>query len=326
MSCDTDPDTRFNFKKDRWFTFVATSTTYNISASRTLSNSFGVELTSATGTPMFCKKAAVIAGSGSVAAVLSGSVNTLTIGETYYLRIGYNGLGNTNEVFKLCASPVILPPSSIECTASPALIVDNAAVSGTLQNKRVYSTTTTCTTYNSEFYTFTAETAATNITATPVSNLDVVISLYNACAGTLVKCQNALGIGGAETLSATNLTPGQQYVVQIGNAIATPNSGALPTFSVQVTNAISTNLTVSELAEMNIFPNPASDILTLKTSLIGIKYVEIISFSGNNLLQATFNDTAHTLNIESIPQGIYLLRLTDSNGNSIVRKVSILKQ
>lgn len=86
-----------------------------------------------------------------------------------------------------------------------------------------------------------------------------------------------------------------------------------------------TALTASELKEVSICPNPASNLLTIKTSFTGIKVVKIISFSENNLLQAIFNDSTYSLNIESITQGMYLLRHTDSNENAIVKKISILK-
>ncbi len=327
LSCDNNSDPQFNFKYDRWYKFVATNTTYTISASRKLSNSYGVELTSASGVSMLCKKAAVDANSSSIAAVVNASVNTLTIGDTYYLRIAYDGLGNYNEIFKLCATPAPLPPSATECSAAPELTIDGTALNGSLQNGRVFTTTTTCKTYTSTLYKFTAETANTTITVTPVSNLDVVVSLYNTCGGTLVKCINAKSTGEAETLSLTNLTPNQQYFIQVGNAGAVPNSGALPTFTIKAENITitPTGLTASESEQLNIFPNPASGTLTVKTSLSGNKNAELVSLNGLSFLQTNFSESEYKLNIESVPQGFYLLRLSDENGNYIIRKISIVK-
>ena len=459
MSCDNSTDIRFNFNHDVWYKFVATSTSYIVSASRTLSNSYGVELTNSSGVSLLCETGAIQAGSGSFAATLRKQINTLSIGDTYYVRIGNDGLGNTNEIFRLCvtpATPPIPPPANDNCTGATALTVDAAETAGTLNKATNSTTSSTCRTYNDVFYTFTAQgtshkinvdsdislditlsvypscgsaslncandggngvsesltltnltpgqnyiiqlgnagsnptglstatfkvsvesvtpppindecsaaaaltidaaasagtlnkaTSSTSttmcqsyydvfynftaqgtsykISAVPDVNLDISVSVFPSCGGTLVNCANNASAGETEDLTLTNLTPGQQYFIQIGNAGANPNAGAVPTFTVQVNNAIATDLTASELEEMNIFPNPASNKLTLKTSLTGNKVVEIISLSGHNLLEATFNDSTSTLNLDSVPQGMYLLRLTDSDGNTIVRKISILK-
>ncbi len=198
MVCDNSTDPRFNFKYDVWYKFVAISPSYTISASRTYSNSYGVELSNSVGTSLLCAVGAIQAGSGSFAATLNSQINTLTIGDTYYLRMGYDGLGNTSERFTLCATPINVPTTG------------------------------------------TAGSAA---------------SQYN----------------------------------------------------------------------LHTFPNPSNGVMTVQTSITGTKVAELISYNGSSLLRVTFDDQECQINTETIPQGVYLLRVTDDSGNQLVNKVSVIK-
>jgi hypothetical protein len=329
MACDDD-DPMFSFTKhDVWYTFTATSTKYAITASRTLSNSYGVELLDASGTSLLCTIGAVDADGYSSSAVVSASISTLTIGTTYYIRMGCDGLGNTNEVFKLCANPVVVPvaPVNDQCTSATAVTVGATGIAGTLKNALNSTTTTTCTTYNDVFYTFTAQAASTNIVVTPSSSLDVVVSAFTSCGSALLSCTNTALTGEVETLTLTGLTIGHDYFIQIGNAGSPPNDPDATTFTVAVQNAVTTGLMGSQspLNNVIIYPNPASQTLTIQVPMQGVIEAELIAFNGCRLLKAEFDQQEYQFNIESVPQGVYLLRVSDGNGNQAVRKINVVK-
>lgn len=330
MACNDDSDPMFSFiKHDVWYTFTATSTKYSITASRTVSNSYGVELLDASGTSLLCTQGAVDAYSSSFAAVVSTSISTLTVGNVYYIRMGYDGFGNTNEVFKLCANPVVVPvpPANDQCTSATSVTVGATAVAGTLKNALNSTTTTTCTTYNDVFYTFTAQAATSSITIIPSSSLDVVVSAFTSCGSALVNCSNTGLTGEVETLTLTGLTIGHAYVVQIGNAGTPPNDPDATTFTIAVQNATTTGLKGNQAEQSNVlvFPNPASHVLNIQVQMQGAKEAELIAYNGCRLLKAEFDQDEYQFNIESIPQGVYVLRISDGNGNQIVRKINIVK-
>ncbi|MFN3405368.1 MAG: T9SS type A sorting domain-containing protein [Cytophagaceae bacterium] len=195
MVCDNSTDPMFNYKHDLWYTFVAVSTKYNITASREASNSFGVELQDEAGTSLLCERASVKMGGGPSSTVVS-SISTLTIGNTYYIRIGKDGLGGYNELFKLCATPVNIP-------------------TGLQEDK-------------------------------------------------------------------TN-----------NNLFA--------------------------------YPNPATISLTVHSSLSGKQSVELLNYNGNRVLKSEFDKPEFLLDLEKIPEGVYLLLISDNDGNQLMQKVSVVK-
>jgi len=88
----------------------------------------------------------------------------------------------------------------------------------------------------------------------------------------------------------------------------------------EITSTVSTN--EIESIEMDIYPNPANNILNIKSDskYIGTKYA-IIDNSGKIVLTGLISSNLTRLNTENLSHGIYLL----SAGNNIKRKFIISK-
>jgi len=65
-----------------------------------------------------------------------------------------------------------------------------------------------------------------------------------------------------------------------------------------------------EAAEITIYPNPSRGILTVRTSGISSCDLEISDFSGRIVRHTSFEDTMYRIDLGSLPEGIYILRIS----------------
>ena len=71
----------------------------------------------------------------------------------------------------------------------------------------------------------------------------------------------------------------------------------------------------SQNAELKLFPNPASETITLSTTGCALQKVEILDVNGRVLYTATLNGTASfDYNVSQMPSGIYFARVKTSCG------------
>lgn len=94
------------------------------------------------------------------------------------------------------------------------------------------------------------------------------------------------------------------------------SSCGIGTFTVDV----ETPETTSPLWDLSIYPNPAQDKLTLACSAPAPKTVSVFSVLGDKLTEMKSSEARVELNIEQIPNGIYLVRIY-SDGQSITKKL-----
>lgn len=146
-----------------------------------------------------------------------------------------------------------------------------------------------------------------NIDALP---LIAKIALYESCT-------DAQPIYCAEgELSVENLTPNATYYVQVwleSNA-ATRNQAAANAdggfiLNIQDTSTLSTNDLESDTSPISIYPNPAKDIVTIKTQQ-SINEVSIHNLSGQHILtknKVLANET--TLRLNHLHTGVYLIQI-----------------
>jgi hypothetical protein len=71
---------------------------------------------------------------------------------------------------------------------------------------------------------------------------------------------------------------------------------------------------------MQIFPNPASDRITIKLAEEGINTLHLIDLRGRVLLQETLSGQNNTLNVSSLGPGVYFIRI-QSNKGSVTKKL-----
>lgn len=79
------------------------------------------------------------------------------------------------------------------------------------------------------------------------------------------------------------------------------------------------NTNTYDKEKLSIYPNPANDKLQIIAD--NNNYIAtIIDLNGRKVIQKTLSENDNTININIIPNGIYIIKLTDENKNVIIRK------
>ena len=85
------------------------------------------------------------------------------------------------------------------------------------------------------------------------------------------------------------------------------------------------------LSLLTVFPNPTKDVITIKfeaTSLQAID-IKIVNSLGQNVFENTLTNYIGTLtekvNLSSFPEGLYFVKITTDNGQSITERIAHIK-
>lgn len=83
-----------------------------------------------------------------------------------------------------------------------------------------------------------------------------------------------------------------------------------------------------KLEDIAVYPNPASGFLNIinPTSDAGVLEIEVMSMNGVSFISERWqaeSGSTYTLQIDTLPQGLYLVRLTDENQNQYLEKVLV---
>ena len=115
----------------------------------------------------------------------------------------------------------------------------------------------------------------------------------------------------------TNASSGTYYVV-----VTDPNG-----CSNQSDNFIHENLSLSQhLAKsVKIYPNPANNFLMIENFELEKTTIELMSISGKTLISQTLERQTEKINLSNIQQGVYLLKVIQSNGEIFMFKLIIQK-
>ena len=74
---------------------------------------------------------------------------------------------------------------------------------------------------------------------------------------------------------------------------------------------------------INVFPNPANDLLNIESENYPIESVELLTILGQTLLQLNnVRKTSVQLSVKDLPKGVYILKL-QSGDEILSRKVKI---
>jgi len=103
------------------------------------------------------------------------------------------------------------------------------------------------------------------------------------------------------------------------DSVAQEGNGIFLIDSIVVDNVLSTSEVAS--ASFSVYPNPANDVINIK-GLHNLSRVEMFDVTGKKVLE-TSQLTNDQLDMASYNAGIYVLRLTDVNNNSITKKLII---
>jgi hypothetical protein len=209
---------------DVWYSFVATSTTHDITVvggGTTFDPVVDLRTGACTGTNVDCADATF--GGGTEVINATG----LTVGNTYYVRVyHYSASVPTNTTFTICVTtPTPSVPANDECAGATSLTVYGptcgGATNGTVGGATQSAPAITCngftgTADDDVWYSFVATANEHDVTVVGSSSLNAVVQLLSgACNGTNVDCADATLDGGTEVISATGLTIGSTYYVRV---------------------------------------------------------------------------------------------------------------
>jgi hypothetical protein len=72
---------------------------------------------------------------------------------------------------------------------------------------------------------------------------------------------------------------------------------------------------------VSVYPNPSKDLIQIVTEFEGELEMSMHDMLGKEIISTTsFNETT-SINLSDLPQGIYILRFDDKNGNSVTKRI-----
>jgi PKD repeat protein len=90
--------------------------------------------------------------------------------------------------------------------------------------------------------------------------------------------------------------------------------------SPQVATGYVLGVEATSAASFTVYPNPFSDVVTINGAADFSSY-QIFAVDGKKIQQGAVSGTIQTLNTSNLSQGVYVLTLTDSKGNTQVQKI-----
>lgn len=160
-----------------------------------------------------------------------------------------------------------------------------------------------------------------------------ILSLYNSCQlsteitqnGTTISatqsganyqwinCANNTPISGANSQTFTATTNGS-YAVIITSGVCSDTS--------ECTNFSTIGLNENELAAFAIYPNPATEQVTISNIEAG-STVTLVDVTGKTVSQQLSNSTSVKLQTSALTSGVYFVRVMNNNGISGTQKLVI---
>ncbi|WP_343633648.1 T9SS type A sorting domain-containing protein [Fluviicola sp.] len=272
--------------QDAWYRFTATATsmTVQLGSVSGLNHGFQVFEGSCTGTEILCRNQN---GSGiSESAVL----NTLTVGQTYYIRVLNTSSSLSTATFSIC---LIGPPPSA-CT--PAVLITASATS-ICQGESVTFTATptyggTAPSYQWKINGTNVGTNSPSFTSSTLANANNVVCVMTsnaACASPLTATSNTIVM----TVTATvNPTFTQVSPICSGGSFALPatsNNGITGTWNPAITNTATTTYTFTP--DGGQCANAATMTVTVNNAVVPtFTQVPAICSGGSFTLPATSNN------------------------------------
>jgi hypothetical protein len=103
-----------------------------------------------------------------------------------------------------------------------------------------------------------------------------------------------------------------QAIDTLGNPLSVTGQEASITFSTTATESI------NNYRNINIYPNPASDLLTLELGSVYGDYLEIINIFGQTIHEQTLNQRGTVqIPISGVSTGLYLLKVHTEEGSAV---------
>lgn len=83
-----------------------------------------------------------------------------------------------------------------------------------------------------------------------------------------------------------------------------------------------TSIGNADLRELALYPNPAQELLTIELQEAGLSHYTVTSANGSQVMKGSFSSQSQTLNVKSLANGIYMLKI-EAGEKMIVRRFVI---
>jgi hypothetical protein len=184
---------------------------------------------------------------------------------------------------------------------------------------------------NSVWFTFTGDGEAYTITTGDCGGTatffegDTQMAVYSGSCGSLVaeECNEDIDFNGLNYYSEVTIETeaGVEYFIMVDGYDYTSFGGdpASGDFCLTFTQ---TEVSVSELnsVQVSMYPNPANAELNIRANGV-VSSVEVYNVVGELVLTANPRNSFVTLNVDALEGGIYTVRVTTANGESVQRFV-----
>jgi hypothetical protein len=275
-----------------------------------------------------------IAGTATTATTIN--LTALTPSTVYYFHVRTICSGSVSDWSTISYTTPAVPPANDECINATVVLINAATCDGTNNNGTNVAATDSgvpnpaCFVYGLNDVWFSV-TVPANVATIDVSTdflggtlVDTEIALYSGtCSAlTLVACDQD---GGTTVLSngfswnslITNaaVTGGNTYYVRVSGYSASD----VGTFCLKV----SSNTLASDSfdnASFNFYPNPVKDVLNLSYSET-IQNVQVFNLIGQQVRLQNINSTSGSVNLENLPSGAYLVKVTTENGEKTIKVI-----
>jgi hypothetical protein len=114
-------------------------------------------------------------------------------------------------------------------------------------------------------------------------------------------------------------------VVKVYAVSACGNSAAKSMTVSYCKSAIGMNNGVREENAISIYPNPATNQLTVNSEQLTVKEIQLYNVIGECVFKATVTDNQSTINISQLSNGMYFVRLLDVDSN-VLHSQTVIKQ
>ncbi|MBN8701765.1 MAG: T9SS type A sorting domain-containing protein [Bacteroidetes bacterium] len=299
---------------DVWYKFVATGSTIRLKVLNRSSTStyafMSVYSGSCSGTEIKCRSQLT----GDTLLLLG-----LVVGNTYYVRTGYNG-SSTRGTFNICAYQT--SPAAINDVCGTGAITLSV---GTSCNFSTHNTAgaaaqnppASCSGGNvaeDVWFKFVAPTANATVKVSGQTNFDAVVEVYSTCSSTVaLGCSdNPSAPAATEQLSFTNLVPNNTYYVRVYDYFP---STAGNSFDICIFDSITANsIITNQVNIITVFPNPATNKVEIQNLSLenGVNEVVILNTNGQVVKKETVAAEKILVSVSDLPRGLYIVRTSNS--------------
>ena len=87
---------------------------------------------------------------------------------------------------------------------------------------------------------------------------------------------------------------------------------------------LTTSVSTIDALPFNIYPNPAKNIVSIRIENNGNYKVEIYNGYGKVLLEDSLTSLHKTIEISTLPTGVYLVRISNEKSEYSIRKLVVI--